>query len=66
MGKSTSGTTAFGRMNKKKTHTVCPRCGRNAFNVRKGYCAACGFGRSAKLRKYSWAKKPLNRSKRIV
>lgn len=66
MGKSTAGTTAFGRMHKKKVHATCPRCGRRAYHIRKGYCAACGFGRSPKIRKNAWRRKKISRSVRIV
>lgn len=59
------GTTSFGKMGKRKTHIRCRRCGRNAYNVTKKYCAACGFGRSSRLRRYSWQTKTLNRSRRI-
>ncbi len=51
------GTPSFGKRGKKVLHIKCRRCGRNAFHVRKGYCAACGFGRSKRLRKYNWLKK---------
>ncbi|OYT66175.1 50S ribosomal protein L37e [Candidatus Bathyarchaeota archaeon ex4484_205] len=61
MGKTTAGTTAFGRMNRKKTHVRCRRCGRRAFHVRHKVCAACGFGASSKLRRYSWTTKTLQR-----
>lgn len=55
------GTTSFGKHGRSKTHIRCRRCGRNAFNVAKGYCAACGFGRSRRLRRYSWQRKKVNR-----
>ena len=51
----TKGTPSFGKRNKKPTHVVCRRCGRHSFNVKKGYCTHCGFGRSKRMRKYSWA-----------
>ncbi len=54
------GTPSFGKMNGPPTHIRCRRCGRNAFNVRKGYCAACGFGRSKRIRRYSWQNKKVN------
>mgnify|MGYP001772913706 FL=1 len=54
------GTPSFGKMNKGATHIRCRRCGRNAFNARKGYCAACGFGRAKKIRRYSWQNKKVN------
>jgi len=38
----TAGTPSKGKRNKKPTHVVCPRCGRKAYNPRKGYCAYCG------------------------
>lgn len=59
------GTTSFGKHGKSKTHIKCRRCGRKSFNVTKRYCAACGFGRSSKLRKYAWRTKTLNRFKRV-
>ncbi|NPA96777.1 MAG: 50S ribosomal protein L37e [Crenarchaeota archaeon] len=60
MGK---GTPSFGKMSKKVTHIKCRRCGRVAFNVAKGYCAACGFGRSKRMRRYSWQNKKYNRKR---
>ncbi len=60
------GTTSFGKMNKGATHIKCRRCGRRAYNKKKGYCAACGFGRSRRLRRYSWQNKPINRAYRLV
>ncbi|MFP3197345.1 MAG: 50S ribosomal protein L37e [Sulfolobaceae archaeon] len=54
------GTPSFGKMNKGATHVRCRRCGRNSFNARKGYCAACGFGRTRKIRRYSWQNKKVN------
>jgi len=66
MGKTTAGTTAFGRMNKKRIHTTCPRCGRRSYHRRKGYCASCGFGRSPRIRKNAWRRKTLSRATRVV
>jgi len=40
----------------KKTHIICRRCGRRAYNVRTGICASCGFGKSKRMREYNWAK----------
>jgi len=51
----------MGKKSKGKTHIKCRRCGRVAFNVSKGYSAACGFGRSRRIRRYSWANKKVNR-----
>jgi large subunit ribosomal protein L37e len=51
MGK---GTPSKGKNNKTATHTTCRRCGNHSFHRSKGYCASCGFGKTAKLRKPSW------------
>ncbi|MEM4700487.1 MAG: 50S ribosomal protein L37e [Candidatus Nezhaarchaeales archaeon] len=59
------GTTSFGKHGRGRTHIRCRRCGRRSFNLTKRYCAACGFGRSSRLRKYSWQTKKLNRQRRI-
>ena len=45
----TKGTWSKGKRN-RKSHSLCPRCGRRAFHNRKKACAACGFP-SAKTRK---------------
>ncbi len=39
MGK---GTPSMGKMGSKKTHVPCRRCGKHAYNIRKGACASCG------------------------
>ncbi|HMB67156.1 MAG TPA: 50S ribosomal protein L37e [Candidatus Bathyarchaeia archaeon] len=59
------GTTSLGKMGGKGTHIRCRRCGRHAYHVRKKRCAACGFGEIAKLRRYAWQNKKINRT-RIV
>ncbi len=46
----------FGKMN-KTLHIMCKRCGRHAFHVRHRVCAACGYGRSSKIRQYTWQTK---------
>lgn len=61
MGK---GTPSFGKKSKGKTHIRCRRCGRHAYHVRHKYCAACGYGRSARIRRYDW-KAPYYRRYRI-
>ncbi len=53
----TKGTPSFGKHNKSATHGVCRRCGNRSYMKRKGYCASCGFGKTAKLRKYKWSNK---------
>ena len=49
MGK---GTPAQGKHNKFKTHIPCRRCGKRAYHV----SASCGYGKTATMRSYSWAK----------
>lgn len=57
------GTPSMGKRSKGKTHIRCRRCGRHSYNVAKGYCAACGFGRSKRLRRYSWSSRKVNRTR---
>ncbi|MFW9935525.1 MAG: 50S ribosomal protein L37e [Promethearchaeota archaeon] len=61
MGK---GTPAFGKKN-KKTHIRCRRCGRRSYHIRKKRCAACGYGVSSRIRKYSWARKDYTRTRLV-
>ncbi len=49
----TKGTPSFGKKN-NKTHIICRRCGRHSYHARDRQCSACGFGRTSKLRTYSW------------
>ncbi|MCD6402745.1 MAG: 50S ribosomal protein L37e [Candidatus Aenigmarchaeota archaeon] len=57
------GTPSFGK-HQKITHIRCRRCGRHSYNIRKGYCAACGFGRSSKLRDYAWRNRDIRRNRK--
>ena len=52
----TKGTPSMGKRSSRKTHIVCRRCGKHSYNVSKKFCASCGFGSSARMRKYNWAK----------
>ncbi|MFB0543392.1 MAG: 50S ribosomal protein L37e [Candidatus Bathyarchaeia archaeon] len=56
----------FGKKGGKKSHMRCRRCGRRAYHIQKKVCAACGFGESKRLNSYSWSRKPITRSHRIV
>ena len=49
------GTPSMGKK-QKKTHIQCRRCGKHSYHIRKKFCASCGFGKSAKIRTYTWAK----------
>jgi large subunit ribosomal protein L37e len=51
------GTSSLGKKGRKTIHIKCRRCGRVSFHRRKGVCAACGFGRSRKIRSHSWLNK---------
>ncbi|HEX32837.1 MAG TPA: 50S ribosomal protein L37e [Candidatus Aenigmarchaeota archaeon] len=59
------GTPSKGKHSRGKTHIRCRRCGRHSFNLRKGYCAACGYGRTKKIRSYAWSAKKVNRERII-
>jgi len=52
------GTPSFGKRN-KRSHISCRRCGQRSYHVRDKECAACGYGKSAKLKKFSWQWKSL-------
>ncbi len=58
MGK---GTPSMGKRSRGKTHIRCRRCGRHSYNVRGKYCAACGFGKSKRIRRYNWQNKKFNK-----
>merc|ERR1712060_495427 len=49
------GTPAMGKRH-KKTHGLCPRCGKRSYHIQKHRCAACGFP-APKIRSYEWSKK---------
>lgn len=51
MGK---GTAAMGKKSGKKTHIMCRRCGQHTYHKRKKTCSSCGYGTSARIRKYAW------------
>jgi large subunit ribosomal protein L37e len=53
MGK---GTPAKGRR-QHPSHMPCRRCGRSSYHKQRGVCSSCGFGATAKIRHYQWAKR---------
>ncbi len=53
----TKGTASMGKRSSKVTHIRCRRCGKRTYHVRKKVCSSCGYGKSAKLRSFSWSKK---------
>ncbi|HID90382.1 TPA: 50S ribosomal protein L37e [Candidatus Bathyarchaeota archaeon] len=46
---------------KKLIHQRCRRCGRRSYNIRKGHCAACGYGRSKRIKRNRWKNKTVQR-----
>lgn len=50
------GTASMGRKSGKKSHITCRRCGGHSYHTQKQRCASCGYGKSAKIRKFSWLK----------
>lgn len=50
------GTASAGRK-KKGTHGICRRCGNKSFNISKGKCSSCGFGKTKKMRNQEWKNK---------
>ncbi|MBS3156852.1 50S ribosomal protein L37e [Candidatus Woesearchaeota archaeon] len=51
------GTPSMGKKSGKVTHIRCRRCGKPTYHRTKKKCSSCGFGKSSRLRKYSWNKK---------
>jgi len=60
----TKGTPSFGLRN-RKTHIMCRRCGQKSYHIRKKVCSSCGFGATAKIRKYNWQVKKVISGKRL-
>ncbi len=50
------GTPSMGKR-QKSTHIRCRRCGKHSYHKQKKACASCGYGETARLRKFGWAKK---------
>lgn len=50
------GTPSMGKRSSGKSHVPCRRCGRAAYNMQKSTCASCGYGKTTRLRTYTWAK----------
>ncbi len=51
------GTASKGKHGAAKLTTLCRRCGRKSYHKKKGICSHCGYGKTKKIRKYSWKKK---------
>ena len=52
----TKGTAAQGQKGKAKLHYRCRRCGHSSYHKKRGICSNCGYGKTSKIRKYSWQK----------
>ncbi len=52
----TKGTPSMGKKSGKKNMIGCRRCGSRSYHARKKRCSSCGYGKSARLRSYSWMK----------
>ena len=52
-----TGTAAMGKKSGKSNMIHCRRCGKRTYHQTKKKCSSCGYGKSAKLRSYSWQKK---------
>lgn len=55
----------MGKKSKGRTHIRCRRCGRHAYHVTKRVCAACGYGRLKRIRRYKWQNKDTLTRKRL-
>jgi large subunit ribosomal protein L37e len=53
----TKGTPSMGKKSKGKLHISCRRCGKASYHMKRGICSSCGYGKSSRLKKYSWASK---------
>lgn len=47
------GTPTMGKRSTGKLHIACRRCGKISYHMKTGVCSSCGYGKSAKMRKYS-------------
>jgi len=52
-----TGTAAMGNKNSGVNHIMCRRCGKRTYHKSHKVCSSCGFGKTAKLRRYNWNKK---------
>jgi large subunit ribosomal protein L37e len=50
----------------KTIHIRCRRCGRRAYHIRRKICAACGVGKTSRQNSYSWSRKDLQRTRRLL
>lgn len=60
----TKGTHSKGKRAKGTTHIRCRRCGKHSYHRRKKVCAACGYGKSSKMKRKNFHAKKAN-NKRV-
>ena len=60
----TKGTPSMGKKSGKMNFMMCRRCGRVTYHVKDRKCSSCGFGKTAKMRSYSWQRKKNGVTKR--
>ncbi|RLJ03295.1 MAG: 50S ribosomal protein L37e [Candidatus Aenigmatarchaeota archaeon] len=58
------GTPSFGK-HQRRTHVRCRRCGRKSFHKRKGYCAACGFGKTTHIKNENWKTRKITGERKL-
>ena len=51
------GTPSMGKKSGKKSHIKCRRCGNHAYHAKHSECASCGFGKSKRIRRFTWIHK---------
>ncbi len=61
---TSKGTAAFGKR-QKKVHIPCRRCGKHSFHIRDKVCAACGYGKSKRIRSFNWQTKKLTGQRKV-
>ena len=55
------GTYAMGKKRRRKKTIHCRRCGRRSYHITKHACSYCGYGKSAKIKKFRWQKKKVGK-----
>lgn len=60
----TKGTPSMGKKN-KKNHIACRRCGSISYHVSKKICSKCGFGKSKRIKSFSWQWKSAQGDRRV-
>jgi large subunit ribosomal protein L37e len=51
------GTASMGKRSGKKVHIMCRRCGKRTYHASHKECSSCGYGKSKRMRVFTWNKK---------